>query len=105
MRPGVRAVTPLTVVLMSLATYRLSLLVTADALTERPREWLLRRVADDGYLATLLGCAWCVSMWVGTAVVTSGWYYADRAWWAIPATILTASAVTGFLATYASPGD
>lgn len=95
----------LTVVLMCLATYRLSLLVVADEITEPARDWILDRVKPTGRLATLLTCPWCVSAYVGLMVVWTGWNYADRAWWAIPAMTLSASAVTGFLATFASPGD
>lgn len=48
--------------LVALATYRLTRLVTADAITQPLRDW----VGDQGrprltYLST---CDWCLSIWV-----------------------------------------
>lgn len=91
-----------------LACYRLTLLVTADELTAPPRDWLVERLERDGRdskVAYLIQCPWCASVWIGFAVAWTGWQYGDRAWWFIPAWALSASAVTGFLATFAKPGD
>jgi Protein of unknown function (DUF1360) len=111
-----------------LATYRLSLLFTHDTLTEgavdrtvkalnrrkhpdaRDRanplvheDVLLRRAADPHPLVKLINCPWCVSFWLGLAVVASGWAYGDRWWWFIPAGALSASAVAGALTDLAHP--
>lgn len=56
--------TALTVVLVALATYRVTRLVTADRITEPVRAWAERRGARVGYLAT---CDWCLSVWVAPA--------------------------------------
>lgn len=94
----------MTVVLVAmLATYRVTLLVTADEITAPPREWLLGRLRPEGQWATLLQCPWCVSWWVGLVVCGTGWAFGDRVWWFVPAWALAASAVTGALATHASP--
>lgn len=47
-------------VLASLATYRLTRLVTADKITEPIREWVTARSDWFGYLVT---CDWCLSIW------------------------------------------
>lgn len=60
--------------------------------TEGPK-WLL-----------LLECPWCASVHIGIVVMWTAWLWGDRAWWFIPAAGLAASAVTGSLATFASPG-
>lgn len=96
-----------------LATYRLTLLVTADELTAGPRDWLTgtlearaeRRGRDESKLAYLLSCPWCASVWISFPVAWSGWQYGHEPWWFIPAWALTASAVTGILATFAAPGE
>lgn len=97
----------LTVALAMLATYRLTLLVTADELTKGPREWLVRRfeAARMNKVAFLLECPWCASMWVAMPVCASGWRWGSSGWWFVPAWVLAASAVTGVLATFAAPGE
>jgi ABC-type uncharacterized transport system permease subunit len=50
------------------ATARLTRLVTADFLTERPRRWVQARVPES--VAYLVGCSWCASFWIGLLV---GW--------------------------------
>lgn len=111
-----------------LATYRISLLVTHDTLTEgavgATVRWLNRRkhpdVATDApapvqldvlvrrarspHLGVkLMDCPWCVSFWIGLAVAGTGWTWGDRWWWFVPAAALAASGVTGILTDLAHP--
>lgn len=138
--------TPTLMVLAALATYRLTLLVTDDAITEDAREWARTRISGHGLTVvdhgaaaicecgdrwggrdqlpmaehhvrmmrgrtggwrgkalTLIGCPWCVSIWLGAPVVALG-YLADGAlWWEGPALFLAVSAVTGLLHRAAHP--
>lgn len=98
------------------AAYRLTRLVTSDALTEGLRERVIERgarrasLADDmaaarrygpevaeagGPLAYLIECPWCTSIYVGVGVAVARrlaplpWSHAARA--------LTLSAITGWL--------
>ena len=48
-------------ILVVLATYRLTRLVTADRVTDWFRAWAERSNATLGYLVT---CDWCLSIWV-----------------------------------------
>lgn len=94
------------VVLLAIAsTYRLTMLVTADELFEPAREdfidWLDRN--DHPKLATLAGCPWCVSWWVGAAVAWSAHQWGEEWWWQTSALALTASAVAGVVSTFAKP--
>lgn len=99
----------LTVVLVALATYRLTHLVVSDTITKGPRETLQLRfearkekrsgtVTPDEWqssIAYLLSCPWCASIWVGGLVTL---ITALTVGVALPVlTWLTASAVTGFL--------
>lgn len=103
--------TPLVAVLAGLCTYRLTLLVTADEITERPRAWLIRAIEGrrkrrkKPKAVYLLSCPWCASFWVSLPVVASALEWGHDYWWLLAAGSLSASAVTGFLASYASPGD
>ena len=82
------------------ATWRCTLLVTSDEITRRPREW----AADLGdSLAYGITCNWCSSIWAGLAVVGSGLAWGNGWGWQLAAGALTASAVTGFLSSFASP--
>jgi Protein of unknown function (DUF1360) len=104
----------------ALAVYRLAILITKDSITESARDQFRRwGYNDDGTerthhvhlgstvppypsplgarrLYTLLTCPWCVSIWLGAAVVAltrfapSAWQYAALA--------LAFSGVAGFLA-------
>lgn len=97
--------TPFVAVLAVLAVYRLTLLVTADEITEAPREDALDWLDDHDHpkLATLLGCPWCMSIWLGLPIAWSAHRWGSEPWWQIVALGLAASAVTGFLATFAKP--
>lgn len=107
------------------ATYRVTRLLTRDQLplVARPREQLVGywypdfaerdwRDAHPGArahwgglghsLAYLITCDWCVSMYVSTGMVAAAWYWSPwlRPWGWLAATLLglTASAVTGLIA-------
>lgn len=151
--------TGLVAVVAVLAVYRITLLVTADTLTQPWRDQIIDRYVhpvheltvlprqeptDDewpysascrcgnhwvgdtwgdvmgeanahvnqhrGEMTTgprwlvLLDCVWCASVHVAVPVCWSAWAWGDRGWWFVPASVLAASAVSGFLATFASPG-
>lgn len=66
----------------SFACFRLSQLITGDKLTEGPRDWLilkltlkpeggLRKSGFRAKLAYLVGCPFCVGIWVGILVVSA----------------------------------
>ena len=60
----------MTFLLITLAAYRLTRIITVDKVTERPRAWAEDRAADGHpKLAYFVTCPWCVSMYVAAAVV------------------------------------
>lgn len=102
-------------VLDALACYRLTRLAQRDKISQPARQWLLDLDRDEhgvrgrggpfeGPLAVLanptwrfavalVGCSWCLSIWVGAAVVLAT-YFAPAVWsW--PAVALALSAFTG----------
>lgn len=91
---------PLVALVAALALYRATLLVTADEVTRPWREGITEKA---GRLAYLVECPWCTSMWLAPAVVGSALAWGDGWGWWLAAGSLAASAVTGFLASYASP--
>jgi len=82
--------------LVALATYRLTRLVTTDALTAPAREWVQARYERLGYL---FGCDWCSSMWLAPGPVLLGVLAPDSAWTLVLLGIPAASAVVGIVAT------
>lgn len=103
----------LLVLLLCLTTYRVTRLVASDAfppvaaarrrLTRgRPAgHWLRYALGDDSHF----GCPWCVSVWVGGALVLVLALYValtlHQSWWPWPVWLLiwgATSAVTGTLA-------
>jgi hypothetical protein len=76
------------------SVFRLTRLVTHDRLTERARQWILRRWGMPAF--DFASCPWCVSVYVAagvvalTALVSAQWKYV--------AFVLAFSAVAGLLA-------
>ena len=55
-----------------LGAYRLTRLVTADVVADRPRQWLIRR---GGWAGDLVGCPACSGAWVSAGVVVAVWAF------------------------------
>ena len=91
-----------TLLLLALATARLTRLVTQDRLTEAPRNrlvrWAVKRGGDDSLLAYFVFCDWCVSVYTGAAVAGAWWAWHETAWltWVLGA--LAFSYAAGWLA-------
>ena len=92
---------PLVVLVAVLAVYRLTMLVTADEITRPLRDRLV--VAAPGRFDYLLECPWCASIYVAPPVMASAYWWSDGWGWWLTAGSLAASAVTGIIASYASP--
>jgi len=89
---------PLDLVLDTLATYRLTRLLTEDELTEPIRTWVWKNHSpEDTKLGYFVTCPWCVSIWAGGAVVAAR-TLAPRPW-ALAARALSFSALTGLAST------
>jgi len=85
----------ITIILVALATYRLTRLVTADRITQKFRESIIARGEMIGYLAT---CDWCLSIWVAPIPTALAIMYPDNRLILIGLVALSASALTGLLA-------
>ena len=63
----------LDVILMILATYRLTRLVVLDDgpfdLIASARDWVFARFGEDHWLNKGLSCPWCVSFWLALPVL------------------------------------
>lgn len=61
---------PIALVILALAVFRVTRLITTDTILETPRNWLFDRFPPDrsrfGYLFT---CNWCMSIWVSSLLV------------------------------------
>lgn len=94
-------VVALLVVLTCLATYRLTRLLTADAFppVAALRDRIEGRFGEDSSVTYLANCPWCVSVYVGAAVVAATDHFATGGLTAPVLVWATASAVTGLIAT------
>lgn len=88
-------------VLAALATYRLTRLVTADALLEPVRERLEAYCEKHGWLRAvyLLNCDWCLSIWIAPAPALAVTLWPDNRAITVALLVLTFSAVTGLAST------
>lgn len=88
----------LMVVVMALATARVTRLITRDRILAAPRRAVLRALPDDHLLAYLVVCDWCVSVYTGALAAAGGAWAGWWPWAAVPAVALAFSYVTGYLA-------
>ena len=86
------------ILVIVLAVVRLTGLVIEDEIAELPREWILDRVPDDGKLAYLFTCPWCVSIYIGAAVAPLAWWHSSNPAVMLPAMALAFSQVAGMTA-------
>lgn len=95
----------ITLILALGAVARITRLITSDRITEAPRDWILDRINPLGLGTYLITCPWCMSVYVGFVVAPAAHYFGDGPWFTIPAVALTASYVTGFLASLTKGDD
>jgi hypothetical protein len=68
---------------LGLVTYRVTRFVVLDSLIDRPRDavhnWLMSRGGGWGpKLAELVGCPWCVSVWISAGAVALTMWLTDH---------------------------
>lgn len=83
---------PVLLVVYALAVYRLTVLVTADFITERPRRWVMSR--GDTW-ATFITCPWCTSVWLAAGWIVLASLVPTVA--GVLGVLLALSAVAGYL--------
>ncbi|MET0349331.1 MAG: hypothetical protein ABW067_06065 [Rhizobacter sp.] len=93
--------------LYALAVFRLTRLLVADKITERPRLAIVKALPDGNIWAYFVMCPWCVSIWVSLVAAPVTWWFGGldaapvSAWLSVPALVLAYSAVTGILSNLA----
>lgn len=95
--------TPVLLAVYALAVARVTGLIVNDAIFDAPRDalmvWLDDRPKTAGsFVAALIGCPWCVSIWVGAVAAPLVWFFGDSPFMIIPALMLAFSQVTGMVA-------
>lgn len=89
--------TPLGLIVDSLAVFRLTKLVNDDEITADLRDKILERFhPEDTKIGYLITCPWCVSIWAGGAVALAR-ELAPRPW-NVVASALAFSSITGLVA-------
>lgn len=78
-------------------------LAVGQRLSETERDDLgaiYARDMDDPYLAYLLTCQWCVSVWLAFAAAPLWFWQGDSPWLLVPAAALAFSFITGKLSQF-----
>lgn len=61
---------PTALIILALAVFRITRLITTDTIFDRPRNWLFNKFPPErsafGYLFT---CNWCMSIWTASLLV------------------------------------
>ncbi|QOC56013.1 membrane protein [Gordonia phage Clown] len=73
--------TVLTAVLAIGLIIRLTRLIVADTITHPLRARIVVWLGPTHPIATLVCCAWCMSVWIGAAIATLGYLYTEGPWW------------------------
>jgi hypothetical protein len=89
----------LTVALTVLTVARVTRLLTADRILDRPRIWIMERFGPDSMTAYFVTCPWCMSMYVGAAGAGAWWAWGETMGYQAVTLALAASYVSGWLAT------
>jgi hypothetical protein len=85
-------------VILALATYRITRLVTRDVITEGFRNWFWTKFPPESKkLGYLLTCEWCLSIWVASLLVASAMITSVTI---AVAGVFALSAVAGLLTAY-----
>lgn len=90
----------LQLLIYALAVARVTGLVVADSITEPVRDaligWLDDRPATMGaFIADLIGCQWCASVWVSALAAPLVWFWGDSPVMLVLALWMALSQVTG----------
>lgn len=80
----------------ALACLRLTRLVTTDVITEPIRVRIVAKTGIDGWIHTLITCAWCCGWWISAAVGTGVWFY-QGPWLMIPLIVFALSEIVGLV--------
>ena len=82
--------------IISLATFRITRLVTTDVVFNKLRERVWKKYPpENGGLGYLITCDWCTSIWVASPLVVS-YTIADRST-VLVAAIFAASGIAGLI--------
>lgn len=88
-------------VVLALATARITGLITSDDITADLRNRIIYRKGSvdhpRGLIADLIRCQWCVSIWVAIVVVTVAWFGHSHISLFLIALVLAFSQITGML--------
>ena len=76
---------------------RLAVVDDAGAVIRWPVTRAARLVRGDDLAVRLLGCPFCVGLWIALAVAVTWGAWGASVWWQVPALALTASYVAGHL--------
>lgn len=98
----VRMTDPVILLVYTLAVARVTGLITTDAITEDIRDRLIDWLDDrpktlGSYVATLITCQWCASVWVAAVAAPLVWLWPTSPFLLIPALALALSQTTGMI--------
>jgi len=91
--------TALQFVLLGIATFRVTRLVTRDTVTQPIRTLFWAKFPPEkSYIGYLSTCEWCLSFWIGSVFVVSSIIIPSVTY--IVATVFSVSAIAGLLTAY-----
>ena len=80
------------------AALRITRFVNRDTLAGPFRAWVIRRWGLESKAAVFVGCPWCVGVWACAGTIAAGYWWGDRAWFVVPAAVLSAAWLVGIAA-------
>lgn len=86
----------LSMIVATLTVARATRLVTEDRVLVGLRQWVIRRWGEDGKMAYLVHCPWCVSLWLSLVAMPPAVLF-PNIWVVAALSIGAASMVSGLL--------
>ena len=89
---------PITLLTLTLATFRLARIITTDQISAPLRELIWKRFPPNTQLGYLLTCNWCTSIWTAS-LVTIGCILIPTIFFPV-CVVLALSALTGIISDF-----
>lgn len=96
--------TAILLTLLTIATARITRLITLDTITAPLRHTITRHTGTTSKITYLAHCPWCMSIWIATLLTPTCWYLTDlptqlhiTSWIGLPLTTLTVAHLAALL--------
>lgn len=89
---------PFFYLILALASYRATRLITTDEITEPIRNWIWKKWPPSTMFGYLFTCNWCTGFWISTMLVVGALLVPTAAY--VVSLVLSISAIVGLISAH-----